>query len=256
MAENYIKNKGELLIIKKKKKRIKKFVLISILLISLFITLCLKLSYFNINEIKVHNNKNLSTEEIIKLSNIGKGSNIFYLNTKESITNILTDSYVLNVNIKRKLPSNIDITVEERDAAFYLPKENKFLIIGKDGVVLEEKQTLSNSSLIKLLGFDSKQAIVGKKLPCDDSRKISVIGTITEIVTGDTSMPKIISVDIGNLLNIRVYYENMYIKLGTSENLDKKLNKALTMLKLEQLKVAKGYIDVSVIDKPVFCIEK
>lgn len=256
MAENYIKNKGELLIIKKKKKRIKKFVLISILLISLFITLCLKLSYFNINEIKVHNNKNLSTEEIIKLSNIGKGSNIFYLNTKESITNILTDSYVLNVNIKRKLPSNIDITVEERDAAFYLAKENKFLIIGKDGVVLEEKQTLSNSSLIKLLGFDSKQAIVGKKLPCDDSRKISVIGTITEIVTGDTSMPKIISVDIGNLLNIRVYYENMYIKLGTSENLDKKLNKALTMLKLEQLKVAKGYIDVSVIDKPVFCIEK
>ena len=93
-------------------------------------------------------------------------------------------------------------------------------------------------------------------LPCDDSRKISVLGTITEIVTGDTSMPKIISVDIGNLLNIRVYYENMYIKLGTSENLDKKLNKALTMLKLEQLKVAKGYIDVSVIDKPVFCIEK
>ena len=256
MAEKFIKNKGELLRSKNKKKKIKKFVLISILLISLFITLCLKLSYFNINEIKVHNNKNVATEEIIKLSNIGKGSNIFYLNTKKIMSNILKDSYVINVNVKRRLPSNIDITVEEREAAFYLAKESKFLIIGKDGVVLEEKESLSNSSLIALLGFDSKQAIVGKKLPCDDKRKISVIGTITEIVTGDTSRPKIISANISDLLNIRIYYEKIYIKLGTSENLDKKIDKALTMIKLEQLKGVKGYIDVSVIDKPVFCVEK
>ena len=256
MAENFIKNKNEMLRKKRKKIKIRKFILIFILLVSLFITLCLKLSYFNVSEIKVHNNKNLSVEEIIKLSNINKGSNIFYLNTKESMTNILKNSYVLDVNIKRKLPSNIDITVEERVAAFYAIKGNGFIIVGKDGVVLEEKQKLNNIELIKLLGFNTMQATIGKKLPCNDLRKISVIGTITEIVNVSKSKLKITSVDISDLLNIRVYYENMYVKLGTSEDLGKKLDKAITVLELEQLKNAKGYIDVSVISKPVFCIEE
>jgi len=256
MAEIFIKNKGELLRIKRKKKRISKFVLVFILLISLSITLCLKLSYFNISEIKVYNNKNLSVQEIIKLSNINKGSNIFYINTKESATDILKNSYILHVDIKRNLPSSIDITVEERSASFYAVKGDTFLIVGKDGTILEEKQSLDNSALIKLLGFNTKDAIVGKKLPQDDERKISVIGTVTDFINRDKSKFKIISVDISDLLNIRIYYANMYVKLGTSEDLSKKLDKAITMLELDQLKNAKGYIDVSVISKPVFYIEK
>lgn len=260
MAENFIKNKSEIVRKKKKKKKIKKFMFAFIFLVSLFITLALKLSYFNVNEIKVHNNKNVSIEEIISLSNINKGSNIFYINTNKSMVSILKNSYILDVNIKRKLPSNIDITVVERVASFYCVKDNGFLIIGKDGVVMEEKQNLSNNDLIKLLGFDINKATVGKTLPSEDNRKISAIGTITDFVNSPQSKFKISSVDISDLLNIRVYYENMYVKLGTSENLEEKLRKAVIMLELEQLKPeqlkgVKG-IDVSVIAKPVFCIEE
>ena len=82
MAEKFITNKSKVLR-KNSKKEKQKIVLIFILLASVFITLCLKLSYFNINEIKVFNNKNISSEDIIKLSNINKGSNIFYINTQK-----------------------------------------------------------------------------------------------------------------------------------------------------------------------------
>ena len=256
MVDDFIKNKNELLRKKKKNRKIKQFILVFILLVSLFITLCLKLSYFNISEIKVQNNKNLSKEEIVKLANINKGSNIFYINTKKSMETILANPYIMNVSIKKRLPSNIEITVEERAASFYCLKGDKFLIIGKDGTVLEEKQSLSNSSLIKLLEFDATKATVGKKLPCDDQRKISAIGTITEIANAAESKLKITSVDINDLLNIKVYCGNMYVKLGTSEDLGKKLDKAVTLLNLEQLKNAKGYIDLSVISKPVYQIEK
>ena len=169
---------------------------------------------------------------------------------------MLKNPYILNVNIKRKLPSTIDINVQERVASFYCVKGNEFLIIGQDGVVLEQKQNLNNSALIKLYGFNIQQAIVGKKLPCDDERKISVIGTITEIVNSSNSKFKMNSFDISDLFNIRAYYGNMYVKLGTSEDLNEKLNKAIDILGLEQLKNAKGYIDVSDINNPVFFIDK
>ena len=256
MAENFIKNKSDIVRKKKKKKKVKKYMLALILLVSLVITLALKLSYFDVNEVKVHNNKNVSKDEIINLSHINKGSNIFYINTNKSMINILKNSYILDVNIKRKLPSNIEITVVERVASFYCVKESGFLIIGKDGVVMEEKQNLNNNELIKLTGFEINKATVGKMLPSEDGRKISAIGTITDFVNSPQSKFKISSVDISDLLNIRVYYESMYVKLGTSENLEEKLRKAVVLLELEQLKGAKGYIDVSVIAKPVFCIEE
>ena len=256
MAEKFITVKGEVLRKNNKRKKTKKIILIFILIASVFITLCLKLSYFNISEINVYNNKNVSSEDVIKLSNINKGSNIFYINTQRNITDMLKNPYILNVSIKRRLPSTIDITVKERVASFYCVKGNEFLIIGEDGVVLEQKQNLNNNALIKLFGFNTQQATLGKVLPCDDERKISVIGTITEIVNSTNSKFKMTALDISDLFNIRAYYGNMYVNLGTSEDLYDKLNKAINILGLEQLKNAKGYIDVSVDSKPVFYIEK
>jgi len=256
MAENYIKMKNELHKKKLKRKKFVKILMAFIVLISVLITLCLKLSYFNVEKIEVVNNKNLTKEQIVKLSKISQGSNIFYVNLKESRTNLLNNSNIMDVNIKRNFPSKIIITVKERDAVFYIPKDSKFLIVGKDGVVLEEKGTIENTKLIKLDGIDVKTVVVGKKLNVQDKRAIELIGEITELYNLNISKYSITSVNMNNLLNINIFYNNMCVKIGTSDSLRKKLNKALNVIDTQGLIDKKGYIDVSYEGNPVFCIEK
>lgn len=246
---------NELIKKRRRKRAIKRSIVFSLLLISIMVTLCLKLSYFNVSNIIVSNNNIINAEEIIALSKINKGTNIFYMDLKKIETNLLSNPYILKADVKRKLPNTISISVTEREAVFYINAENKKLIIDKYGVVLEERDDVSNMQLTNLQGFDFEAAKVGSIIPCDDDRKIQFITLITDLISSNTSGIKITSVDLNDVLNIKVYTGDMCIKLGDSSNLKDKLNLALNIINNNNLKESKGYIDVSFEANPVLFIE-
>ena len=256
MAEQYIKMKTESNRKKKKRKRFIKILMLFIVLISVLITLCLKLSYFNVQKIDVLGNKNVTKEEITKLSSIAEGNNIFYANLKTSRTNILKNPNIMDVHIKRIFPSKIVINVKERDAVFYLQKDSKFLIIDKEGIVIDQKDNIDNLKLIRLDGMEIKDVIVGKKLSVQDKRAIELIGKVTELYNNNLSKYSMTSANLNNLLSINFYYGNMCVKIGTADEMEKKLNKALNVMETQGLADKKGYIDVSYEGNPVFYIEK
>ena len=82
-----------------------------------------------IKNIEVINNKNISKDEIIKLSGINKGDNIFYTNMDNIKNGIITNPYIMKVEIKRELPDTILINVKEREAVFYGEKDGKYYFI-------------------------------------------------------------------------------------------------------------------------------
>lgn len=248
------KEKNELIERRRKRIRRKKIILFGVILISVLVTLCLKLPYFNIKNIEVHNNSIIDSDTIVKLSQIKKGTNIFYVSLKKNKVNIEQNPYIMDVGISKKLPDTIDITVTERKAAFYAEKDNKYLIIDKNGVVLEEKDNLNGMNLIKLLGFNTSSAKIGKVIPCDDNRKIDVISKLTDIVVNAKDL-KITSVDISDVLNLKAYVNSMSIILGRVDGLDSKINKAINIINSENLKDKKGYVDVSFNGNPVYCIQ-
>lgn len=228
-----------------------------VLMIAVLITLSLKLPYFDIKSIQVANNSNLTTEEIVKSSGIFKGSNIFYVNLSKSKDNLLSNSYILDVNIKRKLPSTVLIEVKERSAAFYIKADNKLYVVDKNGVVLEEKDSINGMKLTKLDGVNGNSIKIGKTLTVDDSRKIDVIRNITELMSADKSGIAMTKLDITDIVNLKAYYGNMCVKLGTGENLKDKLNKAINILASNKdLSSTKGYIDVGFEGSPVIHTEK
>lgn len=250
-------NKNNELILKRRKKRIiKKSLLLIVLLLSILITLCLKLSYFNVKNISVINNNNINADVIIKESNIYRGNNIFYLKLSECIDRIKRNPYILDVKIKRKLPNSIVINIIEREAVFYNKKGSKYAIIDNNGIVLEEKDSIDGMKLTRLDGVDYEKSTVGKTVVCDDNRKIEIVGIITKLIKENKGKIDMSIVDINNLFDIKIYSENMCIKLGSSDNLQTKLNKALNILGRDELKGAKGYVDVSFSGNPVFFIEK
>lgn len=249
-------SKNELIEKRRKKIRIKRYITIIVILIAIVVTLCLKLSYFNIKDIKVLNNRNIGSEEIKKLSQINLGENIFYLNLRKSRTAILSNPYILKADIKRKLPNKINIYVEERTAVFYVKQNEKYLVIDEKGIVLEEKNSINGMKLIKLEGFEGKNYKVGEVLDNSDVRKLKIINDITKLIKSlKDGIPEPSIVDIKDLTDIKLYYGNIMIKIGTSDELQEKINKAINILVDNKLIDKKGYIDVSFKGSPVFFVE-
>lgn len=255
MKNALVKTDNQLIINRRKRRAIKRTIISLILLISVTITLCLKLTYFNVSNISVINNHTINSDEIVKLSKINKGINIFYLNFKNVQTNLQSNPYILSANINRKLPNTIVISIKEREAVFYSKRDNKYLIIDKNGIVLEEKEDISQMKLTNLQGFDTKEAKIGEVIPAQDKRKIDNISLITELISNNSSGIDITSIDLSNDLNLLAYSNNMCIKLGNS-NIKDKLNKALNVIVSNNLKDQKGYIDVSYEGNPVIFTEK
>lgn len=250
------KSKNELIERRRKRMRRKRIFFFTIFLITILITLCLKLPYFNVKTVFVSNNRTISSEELLNEAGVIKGTNIFYLNTWKIRDNIMKNPYVLSVDIKRKLPDSIELSVNERAAAFYSQKSNKFIIIDKNGVVLEERNSINNMKLVRLEGFDTSKTKVGTMIPYDDSRKLVYISQITDLILNNSSCKNITKVDITDALNLMVYYNNMCIKLGNGEDLSVKLNKAINIINDKNLASSKGYVDVGFNGNPVFFIEK
>lgn len=250
------KSHNELILKRRKKKKIKKLFMLFIMLMSLFVTLCLKLPYFNIKNVQVSGNKNISQKDIISLSNLKVGNNIFYINLKDGESNILSNPYISNVTITRKLPANIIINVKEREAVFYNNIENEYFIVDKDGVVLQKRNDIKDMKLVKLAGFDYSKCEVGKLLKDNDKRKIDAVIALGDIVRNNKISQGLTLIDLNNSVDINAYYGDICIKFGSAEDIDKKFNKALNILERKELKGVKGYIDVSFNGNPVFFIQK
>lgn len=251
-----VKNDKNVMIVKRRRKiLLRRCLLFTTTLVSILVILCYKLPVFKITEIDVENNKIVPSNIIVKLSKIQNGNNIFYLNLYRSKNSILNNPYIKAVSIKRQLPSKCIIIVNERVAKYYNSDGNNFYVVDKDGNVLEKRDNINGMKLAKLNGFDYSKATTGQLLPCDNKRKIDVVSTISNLMNlVDINMT---SIDVTDLNNIQVYFENICIKLGNKENLEKKLNNAINIINSNKdYKVSKGYINVSYNGAPVICIEK
>lgn len=255
LVKNTLAVDNEFIRKRRKKRTIRRTLIIFLLLISTLVILCLKLSYFNVENINVVNNKIVNSDEIISSSKINMGTNIFTLNTKKIGTNVLSNPYILKADIIRKFPSSIIISVKEREAVFYIEDNNKFVIIDKNGVVLEVKDNVNYMKLTKLEKFEVNNAVIGKIIPKADNRKLELISLMTDLISLNNSGININSVNLSDEHNVQVICDNMILKLGNI-NIKDKLNLGLNIIVNNNLKNAKGYVDVSFDSNPVVFIEK
>lgn len=253
------KYSNELIIIRKKKATIKRSLVLFVLLMGILATLFLKLPYFNIQNIEASNNRVIASEEIVKLSGILEGNNIFYINVKSVKTNVISNPYIYDVKVKRKFPNTVELEVKERDAAFYSVVGNKYLILDRNGTILEVRESMKGIDLVRVYGVNSSFILEtlepGKIIETEDSRKIKVLTDFADLIVRNISDIKISAIDITDLLSINVSIGNISGKLGNYENIETKLNKVFNIVSEDRVKNSKGYVDVSFEGNPVVYIE-
>ncbi|RXM57134.1 cell division protein FtsQ [Clostridium tetani] len=248
---------NEYILRRHKKKRRKKLIIFSILLISILVTLCFKHPFFNVKIVEVKDNKSIKKESIIKSSQISNENNIFYLNLNNVKNNIMSNPYILDAHVKRKLPNKIVIHIKERVALYYIEKDKKFYIIDNNGYVLEKKDNIKNMKLVKVDGIKKKDYNVGEPIFEQGNIRKNFMKNLASLIDKKDNNYEIAVVNIENMNNIQLKYRNIQIIIGDDEDLDKKLNKAFSiLLQKEEIRGAKeGYINVSFKGNPVVFIK-
>lgn len=242
----------------KRKRLIKKSIFIVILLLIAGGLIVTKSNLFLIKNIKV-NGENLVTKDLIdeKLQSI-KGENIFFIKSSEVEKTLKSDPYVNSIILKRHFPSTLEVNVKEKNIGYYVKYGNEYDVISSDLVLLEKVDKLKGTGLIELKGIKSEGRKIGEKYvdTNGDKRLENFLETLYEIKNANTTKNKITMVDVNNINNIIVYFNDVKVKVGNGNDLIKKINTALNILEDKKLNFKKGYIDLSFEGTPVIKEEK
>ena len=144
---------------KKKKRRKKNYLLRVILLIAVCVGLyfALHIDYFTINGIAVVGNKEISDEEIIALSEVQTGENLFDVHPWLVQRRIKKNLYVESVDVDRKLPNKVEIHVTERSGKAQFIMGKKYVVTDNEGMVLEIAKEERKVTLVENVTLEKAQ---------------------------------------------------------------------------------------------------
>lgn len=111
-------------------------------LLALAVFVIFKSPVFDVKEIEVHGNRQVSKEKIIAASGIHTGVNIFKVNLKDASASLGALPVFKQVGLKRSFPGRVVITVEERNPVALLPEEKGYIVIDNEQVYIRKSQTV------------------------------------------------------------------------------------------------------------------
>lgn len=233
--------------IMRRKKKIKKIIKWTTLLLLIVggIIFALVSPIFNINEIQVINNNQISTETIMSLSQLQIGQNIFKFKSSQVRKDIKTNPYVESVKLQRKIPNRIEIMIEERQKNYNVEFLNGYAYINNQGYILEISEQKLDLPVIQGVSTDQNQIVEGNRLNAGDLVKLETVIQIMNICKNYELEGKISSVDIKNRDNYILYLEEekKTINLGDESNLSNKMLYVSTILKENEGKEGTIYVN-------------
>lgn len=232
----------------KKERKIKGIIKYGMLAILLIIVIaCAMFSpLFNIKTIEIEGNKLISKNEIISLSQIQVGENTFKLNKNKTTNQIKENAYIDEVIIKRKLPSNIIISIKEREPAYLLEYAGGYIYLDKHGYMLEISSTKLELPILQGTATETTQFAVGNRLCVEDLEKLSTLIKIMELVKVNELSNLVTRIDIENKENIKLIFETKekIAHLGDSTNLIGKIPLVKKILEENEGKAGEIFVNI------------
>lgn len=217
-----------------KEKRIKKYRIIKIFIkMLIFIALLTGLivyaftsPIFNIDEIRILGNEKFDKEQYLSLSQLNIGENIFNFRKSKIISNIKTNGYVESVKIKRKLPTKIEIIIEERTPTYLISlEEEEFAYINNQGYILEISPIKLPLAIITGISTEVDNIITGNRLQNDDLEKLQNVIQIKDSMNNVEINEELTKIDITSKSNYILTFEQeaKEVYLGDVSNLSSKI---------------------------------
>ena len=223
---------------KKRNKRIK-LILKIVLLIAIIsggTAFALISPIFNIKDIQVLNNSLVNSETIISLSEIKTEQNIFKFSSGKAKEKIKENPYIENVKIHRKLPSTIQIEVEERVPTYSVDYVGKYAIINNQGYILEISEDNKGLPIILNSKTAEGEITTNQRLNDEDLEKLEDVLKIMSSAKENNLDTEVTNIDINDKNEYIIYLEQekKTIHLGDSSNLSNKMLYIVAILEQEK----------------------
>lgn len=183
--------------------------------------------FFNVETAVVKGSSRYTVEEIIEVSGINGGDNMIRKNmgkAEEKITSQLI--YIETAEIKRKLPSTVEIAVTPCIETACMQKDGGFFVVSETGKILKLSEDTQEGLLIFYGANPAEDMDVGMKFASEDENKTEVIYDLLSRKDSEF-VSKITSFDVTDRLNISCVYEDrINIELGVISEIDYKFRLA------------------------------
>ena len=208
----------------KKRRRRRKanpfFVLFVIILILIGMFLILNSDIFAIRNIEVEGNHYYTPAQIIDMSGIESGKNLFFeLKPRAARNNLLKTPYIKSAKIERIPTGTVKITVEERlEYAAIAGAEGQFWVIDRDGMVLRIAEEAPEVTIME--GIDLGESEEGKAI------KVKQTYLFTEtlrLLAATENMDLYFKRVYFSAAVVRAYLGDQYYCEGAPENIFKSL---------------------------------
>ena len=202
---------------KKKRRRRRKRPLLTLLILALIgagAWYTLHSQLFTIKKIDVRGNSFYTKSQIVELSGIRTGINLFEFESRPARDAILADPYIKYCKFERVLPDTVRITVEERAEYAAVPYGEQYVLLDEDGLVLRISD--SELALPLLMGMTIIEMTPG--LPLQIEQSYLLPGTLELISIMDENDLYFKKIYFSTVI-IRAYiYDNYYFE-GTPANI-------------------------------------
>lgn len=212
---------------------------------------------FNIKNIEVYGNSKISSDTIISLSGLKIDQNIFSFWTSDIRDAIKQNAYIDKVQISRKIPDKIEISVQERVTTYMLTLGNAYVYINNQGYILEI--TSKKLEVPVIIGYNTpaEEIVEGNRLNETDLEKLNDVLKIMEATSsGESEIDKLITqIDISDKNNyiLDLSSEKKKIYLGDVTDLSTKVLWINKILKDEEKNEGIIYLNVNLnVEEPYF----
>ncbi|MFW5979827.1 MAG: cell division protein FtsQ/DivIB [Bacillota bacterium] len=227
-------------------KRIITYVIIIIFIIGIISFIHSPL--FRVNKIEIYNLKILNKSDIMDKLGSYYNKNLFLIDTENIKNDISHIDYIKDLNINKTLPNQIEINVEERTPLAKIDNEGQYLVLNKDGFILEE----SSSSLKADVPL-----IQGMGYSFENEQRLSLSTVLDETLI---ALKNVSSTSLGEIKKIEYKDEKLEAKISRSVPVylgeTTKLNDKFKLLsavinKVEEENLNIEYINIEKPEKPV-----
>ena len=192
---------------------------------------------FNVSNIIVYGNEKNSTDTYISLSKINLNETNIFEFTKSGLEKKLKENpYVEKVEIKRKLPNELELYITERKVDYQINYANAYIYLNNQGYILEINEEKKDVPLIKGIATIENNIQVGQRLGTEDLLKLDTILKIVNYIKYNNVESKLTSIDVTNISNYTLNFgeEGKIAYLGNSSSITEKMTLVANILKAEE----------------------
>lgn len=220
---------------KAKRNKIIKNTLIIVLIIAA-ILLAMLSPMFNLKNITITGNSKITREQIISLSGICLEENIFRISSLKSERNIKQNAYIEEVQIHKRLPNTIEISVKERIPTFMLEYGNGYVFVNNQGYMLEISSIKLDLPILTGTTTSKEEYKEGNRLNKEDLVKLGTVIKIMDVAKNKEISNLITGINISDKNNYTLYLETekKTAYLGDCTYLEARMDWVVKILEMEE----------------------